>query len=62
MPRFAIIEVDEGLTVAELESNETPEDAAQVRGGVVIDPGPYLSYQEACDAMLSLEDESDDEA
>ncbi len=61
MAPFAIIEVDDGLTVTELGSNESPEDAALSRGGVVVDPGPYHSYHEACDALLALEDESEDE-
>jgi len=60
MTSFAIIEVDDGLTVTELGSNETPEDAALSKGGLVVDPGPYYSYQDALDAMLALEDEEDE--
>jgi hypothetical protein len=61
MSLFAIIEVDEGLTVAELAPDEAPEAAAMSQGGVVIDPGPYHTYQDAYDAMLALEDEIEDE-
>ncbi len=57
MPLFAIIEVEDGLTVAELAPNEPPETAAITQGGVVVDRGPYYNYQDAYDAMLALEDE-----
>lgn len=51
MSRFAIVEVDHGLTVAEVKAHETPEDAALRMGGIVIDPGPFTGYEEACDAL-----------
>lgn len=54
MPRFAIIEIDSGLTVVQLPKDRSAEDEAVRRGGVVIDPGPYDSYEEAIDAMQSL--------
>ncbi len=57
MPLFAILEVDEGLTITELENEETAEDCAILQGGVVVDPGPYYSYQDAYEALLALEDE-----
>ena len=57
---FAIIEVEDGLTVTELASHENPEAAAKLRGGIVIDPGPYEDYEEAYQAMLALEDEIED--
>lgn len=57
---FAIIEVDDGLAVTELGPQEEPEAAAAIQGGVVIDPGPYQSYEEAYQAMLALEDEIED--
>jgi len=30
-------------------------------GGVVVDPGPYQSYDEACDAMMGLKFEEEDD-
>jgi hypothetical protein len=61
MTDYAIVETDDGLTVAEIEPGITPEEAAVKRGGVLIDPGPYPSFGEACDAMLAIPDEDEDE-
>lgn len=61
MSHFAIIEVEEGLQVAEMSDPDTAEEAASVAGGIVIDPGPYDSYEEAYDAMLAIEEENEDE-
>ena len=61
MVGFAIIELEDGLTVVELQRGQSPEDAAASRGGALVDPGPYPSYEEACDALIDLqyEDEED---
>ncbi len=61
MARYAIIETEAGLTVAEMLHAARPEDEAKRLGGVVVDPGPYPSYEEAYDAMLALADDSDEE-
>jgi hypothetical protein len=62
MNRFAIIEIDAGMTVIELPQDSTVEQEALRHGGVVIDPGPYDSYEDAIDAMQSLKfDDEDDE-
>ncbi|NLX99762.1 MAG: hypothetical protein GXY83_27005 [Rhodopirellula sp.] len=61
MPLFAILEIEEGLTVAELAPSEPAETAARARGGVVVDRGPYSDYQEAYDAMLALNDEIEED-
>jgi hypothetical protein len=55
---FAIIETDAGLTVAQVSPGATPEEAAVVKGGVLVDPGPYKSFDNAYDAMLALSRES----
>jgi len=55
MVDFAIIELEDGLTVVELQPGQSAEDAAASRGGILIDPGPYSSYEEACDALSDLE-------
>jgi hypothetical protein len=61
MIRFAIIEMPDGLTVKELLPGQSPEDAAASQGGVLIDPGPFASYEEANDALVALEAEDGQE-
>lgn len=61
MVSFAIIEVDDGLTIAAMESDETPEDVAARSRGVVVDAGPYATYEEAADALAELEGEDEEE-
>ena len=58
MSTYIVIENDSGLRVAELEAKETAEEAARKHSGVIVDPGPYHSYEDAYDAlMLVPEDE-----
>jgi len=61
---YAIVETDSGLTVAEMKPGMSPEDAAARYGGAVVDPSPYPTYEEACDAVLTLKEdgEEDDDA
>ncbi len=59
MVDFAIIELEDGLTVVELRAAESPEEAAARERGVLVDPGPYPTYEDACDALAELE--GDDE-
>ena len=61
MVQFAIIEVADGLTIVELQPGQKPDDAAVSHGGVLIDPGPYPSYDEANDAMIALQAEDEEE-
>jgi len=61
MVQFAIIEVPDGLTIVEIRPGQKPEDAAASQGGVLVDPGPYLSYEEANDALIDLQAEDEDE-
>jgi hypothetical protein len=61
MVQFAIIELDDGLTIIELQPGQTPEDAAASQGGVLVDPGPYPTYEEADDALRDLQDEDGEE-
>lgn len=58
---YEIIETDAGMTVVELEEGLTPEDEAVRRGGVVVDPGPYVSYGEAYDALMAIGEEDEEE-
>ena len=61
MTAFAIIEVEDGLTIVQVEATEAPEDAAVRGGGMLVDPGPYPTYEDACDALAELEAEPDEE-
>jgi hypothetical protein len=60
MIHFAIIEVADGLTIVELQPGQDPQDAAVAQSGVLVDPGPYASYEEANDALIDLQSEDDD--
>jgi hypothetical protein len=61
MTFYAILETDAGLMVAEIPTGTTPEVVAEKHGGVVVDPGPYRDYEDACDAMLALQEEEAEE-
>lgn len=61
MTNFAIIEVDDGMTVVEIQSGQTAEDAAVVGGGLLVDPGPYATYEDAVDAMEQLEEDDEED-
>jgi hypothetical protein len=61
MVQFAIIELDDGLKVIELQPGQAPEDAAAGEGGVLVDPGPYRTFEEADDALRELQEEEEDE-
>ncbi len=59
---FAIVESDDGLTVIELQPGETCEEAATRNRAQLADSEPYLTYESACEAMMEidLEDEEDE--
>lgn len=57
MPMYCIIETEDGWTIAEHPQAGTAEAAAHQLGGTVIDPGPYDSYEDACEALEALQDE-----
>ena len=61
MPQYAIIETDEGLTVAEVPEDGSPEETAASHGAFLVDGGPFHSYQDAHDAMMLLPSEDDEE-
>jgi hypothetical protein len=61
MVRFAIIELDDGLTVVELADGKSPDDAPLSRGGVLVDLGTYSSYDEAYDALITFQDDDEEE-
>jgi hypothetical protein len=55
MPSYAIIEVDAGLTVVETHPGESAEEAAVRNAGLLVDPGPFPSYDDAYDAIVAME-------
>jgi hypothetical protein len=57
---FVIIENDAGLMVTIRSPNQTPEEVALANGGVVVDPGPFETYEDAYDAMQLIPDPRDD--
>ena len=61
MVEFAIIELEDGLTVVELPPGQKAEDVAASRGGVLVDPGPYATFEEANDALVELQAEGEEE-
>jgi hypothetical protein len=60
MIEFAIIEIEDGLTIVELEPGQDPEDVAAREGGTLVDPGPYPTYEDALDALADLEAEDEE--
>jgi hypothetical protein len=57
---FAIIEVEDGMTIVECENRESLEAVAIAHHGVIVDPGPFRSYDDAYDELTNLEAEDDD--
>ena len=60
MSSFTVIENDNGLLVVAVESGETADEAAVRYNGVVVDEGPYKTYDDAYDAMLQIPARLDD--
>jgi hypothetical protein len=54
---YCIIETDNGLTIVEFASGQSPEEAAERAAGSLIDPGPYAEYEEAEDALIAMQTE-----
>ena len=48
-----------GLTITAVQPDQTPQDVAACEHGLLVDAGPYASYDEAYDALCDLE--ADDE-
>lgn len=58
---YEIIETDEGLAVAEMHPGVGPDEVAAAQGAVLIDPGPYRTFEDAYDALLALQTEDEEE-
>ncbi len=53
--QYCIIETEDGWAITEVPANLTAAEVAAESGAEVIDPGPYDSYEEASDALVSLQ-------
>lgn len=64
MPDFIVIEVEDGLTIAEVKPGQSPEEAAESHGGVIVDAGPFHNMEDATDALdqLAADDEEERDA
>jgi len=58
MQCFVVLEAEDGLMVAEVPGDSTPEAEAKRVGGVLVDPTPYATYEDAYDALLIIDAES----
>ena len=61
MSFYEIIEIDAGLTVADLTPGLTPEEVAEKQGGILVDPGPYPDYDDAFEALMALQSYDDED-
>jgi hypothetical protein len=60
MLTFAIMEIEDGLTIIEVPPGEDPEQVAASQGGTLVDAGPFATYEDANDALLELEADDED--
>jgi hypothetical protein len=60
MAEFIIIETDDGLTIAALEPGTSPETVAERQGGVLVDTNVYTSFDDASDALLTLQSDEEE--
>ena len=58
MQSYVVVETDDGLTVVEVDASSTPEFEAERYGGVLVDPVVYATYEDAFDALLLIDAES----
>ena len=61
MVSFVIIELEDGLTVATVQPEQDPEAVATSEGGVLVDSGPFDTYEQAYDALVELEGDDEEE-
>ncbi len=61
MLQYELIETNEGLTVIEIPSGSSAEEAARQQGGLVVDPGPFTSYEDAYEALMTLKLDVDEQ-
>jgi hypothetical protein len=59
---YIIIETEDGLAIESLQAGMTADEVAARHGAILVDEGPYHSYEDADDALLALEMELFDES
>jgi len=57
MQSYVVVETDDGLTVVEVDESTSAELEAERYGGVIADPTPYATYEDAFDALLMVDAE-----
>lgn len=62
MHYYIVIEIDSGVAVAEVPAGGNPEDVAAAEGGVLVDPGPYNTFEDAQEAMMMVPDDEEERA
>lgn len=62
MSCYIVIENDQGLRVADVPSGKSAADVATILQGVIVDFGPYKSYEDAYDAMMQIPDDEKERA
>ena len=60
MTYYIIIETNDGQAVVSCSDGQTAEDAAEANGGILVDEGPFDSFEEARDALEDLDLAEDD--
>jgi hypothetical protein len=61
MLRYELVETNDGLAVVEIPAGSTAEEAARQQGGLIVDPGPFTSYEDAYEALMALKLDEDEE-
>ena len=61
MLRYELVENDAGLTVIEIPNGYTAEEAARQQEGLIVDPGPFTSYEDAYEALMALKLDDEEE-
>ncbi len=61
MTYYQIVETESGYMIVPHDPKMRPADIASRHRGVVVDPGPYKTYEEAYDAILALDDEEEED-
>lgn len=59
---FCIIETENGWSIVQHADDVTAEVAAEQNHGTLLDPGPYRTWEDADDALTSLQQELDDDS
>jgi len=61
MTQYIIVELADGLAAVELPAGAKADDTATAEGGVLVDPGPFDTLEEATDAIDNLEAAEEEE-